>query len=453
MIRYLALALLVCVASASLANHAKTEGMVFSMCSKMGYETPEPSITSRHLLAEHKQQLKTHSLASYYQRPKDEETDFDRNIRLATLALRTGFGSRSQDDEDGKTIKVGVAQYQPYAFKDPITDEWSGFSVEVFKLVAESSGWQIEWVEGTVAESMKRLELGHIDTYANGIFVTTKMKELHPTWEFSTSFWLSGMSVLVKHQPPAIIPIIFNSHVICMLGYLALFLLLAGTVMWLLERDPTTSSALSKNGDMVIPNDMIPGILTGAWFTMATMTTVGYGDITPKTWPGRFVALLLTISSLFVVGMFTAEITTAVVMSEMEQDAIKNWHELDHMHIGVVSGSMPYEFMTDRAHSKSIVHEYDNVREAAEAMMADPLLIATVGLSDSLAYQSTHNPNLVGHVRVAGFPFRQHTMAFPVPDKKDYASAASAAIIQLQSDQRLDNLVEGYFYSGIESIF
>lgn len=48
------------------------------------------------------------------------------------------------------------------------------------------------------------------------------------------------------------------------------------------------------------PRDVIPSMRDSVWFTLVTMTTVGYGDISPITGPGRcLTVMLMVMSSLY----------------------------------------------------------------------------------------------------------------------------------------------------------
>lgn len=52
------------------------------------------------------------------------------------------------------------------------------------------------------------------------------------------------------------------------------------------------------------------------WWAIATATTVGYGDISPHTFVGKIVALVLMLVGIGVIGMLTSSITTYFVRED-----------------------------------------------------------------------------------------------------------------------------------------
>ncbi len=56
-----------------------------------------------------------------------------------------------------------------------------------------------------------------------------------------------------------------------------------------------------------------PNIGIGLWWSLQTVTTVGYGDVTPKTTLGRFVGALVMLQSIAFVTVITATITSSFV--------------------------------------------------------------------------------------------------------------------------------------------
>ncbi|XP_031573022.1 uncharacterized protein LOC116307021 [Actinia tenebrosa] len=79
--------------------------------------------------------------------------------------------------------------------------------------------------------------------------------------------------------------------------------LAAGLLVWILEK-----LANSKE----FTKCFIKGAWDGFWWAVVTMTTVGYGDKSPKTLPGRIFCFLWIIVGINIVASFTALITATV---------------------------------------------------------------------------------------------------------------------------------------------
>ena len=63
-------------------------------------------------------------------------------------------------------------------------------------------------------------------------------------------------------------------------------------------------------------------IWLGMWWALQTVTTVGYGDVTPKTVPGRFVGAIMMLQGIAFLAIITAAITSRfVARAEAERDA------------------------------------------------------------------------------------------------------------------------------------
>ncbi len=65
--------------------------------------------------------------------------------------------------------------------------------------------------------------------------------------------------------------------------------------------------------ERVLDHQEYPTIGKGLWFALQTVTTVGYGDVTPKQSSGRFIAAVVMLSGIGFLAVVTAAVTASLV--------------------------------------------------------------------------------------------------------------------------------------------
>ncbi|MBC8059383.1 MAG: potassium channel family protein [Clostridiaceae bacterium] len=65
-------------------------------------------------------------------------------------------------------------------------------------------------------------------------------------------------------------------------------------------------------------------ILDSLWWSFVTITTVGYGDISPTTGPGRIIASILMLVGIGFIGMLTGTISTFFIGKKAETSTFKD---------------------------------------------------------------------------------------------------------------------------------
>ena len=151
----------------------------------------------------------------------------------------------------------------------------------------------------------------------------------------------------LKEHPFDIIAIIPLDSIFRMARFARLFRILR--LLAILERLPAFRILKTNNLDKVIfftfllifvsaiPIKIIePGIETyedAIWWAVVTATTVGYGDISPVTGGGRFIALILMLFGIGLLGMVTGSVATFFIGEGKKENTsvafIKN--ELDRV--------------------------------------------------------------------------------------------------------------------------
>src|SRR6476646_12148963 len=74
----------------------------------------------------------------------------------------------------------------------------------------------------------------------------------------------------------------------------------------------------------VLDHSEYPDIWVGMWWALQTVTTVGYGDVTPKHSSGRIVASFVMLEGIAFLAIVTAAITsTFVARAERESQILQ----------------------------------------------------------------------------------------------------------------------------------
>lgn len=98
----------------------------------------------------------------------------------------------------------------------------------------------------------------------------------------------------------------------------------SGMMVWLLEF-VFFSNEFSKR--------FVNGAWDGFWWAVVTMTTVGYGDSSPKSLPGRLFCFIWIITGINIISIFTALVTASVTATT------RPYFNIHGAKIGAVNGS------------------------------------------------------------------------------------------------------------------
>jgi voltage-gated potassium channel len=63
----------------------------------------------------------------------------------------------------------------------------------------------------------------------------------------------------------------------------------------------------------LVDHPEFPTIGKGLWFALQTVTTVGYGDVTPKNSDGRFIAAVVVLVGIAFIALITAAVTASLI--------------------------------------------------------------------------------------------------------------------------------------------
>jgi polar amino acid transport system substrate-binding protein len=244
-------------------------------------------------------------------------------------------------------LVVGLTQSPPFCVHQE-DGSWSGISVELWSGIAADLGIDTELRETTVTGVFDELAPGHPLDVSIGALTITAERENRV--EFSQPFFLSGLGVAVKTAPGShglwswigrVFVWNFWKIVTALFGSLVLVALL----IWALERksNPKEFGGAGK---------MYRGIGSALWWSAVTMTTVGYGDLAPRSPAGRLVAITWMFVSLFLVSWFTASMASTLTAERLDASpgsfVVRGVDDLRRLHIAVIAGTSSEDYLKSR---------------------------------------------------------------------------------------------------------
>ena len=227
---------------------------------------------------------------------------------------------------DAQPVLVGVAPFPPNVIET--ADGLTGFDVELWRETASLADLDYELRQYTFHELLQAVRTGEVDAALAGVTVTS---EREAEFDFSHPYMESGLRILTRAERSslwrAVSEAALSSEAAGALFSLALFLVLAAHLLYVAER-----------GGGAISRRYLPGVLEAAWCALATMTTVGYGDIAPRRWLGRLVSFAVMVTGIGLFGLLVAQISAGVTLATL-QGEIREPEDLAGRRVAVVAGS------------------------------------------------------------------------------------------------------------------
>ncbi len=346
-------------------------------------------------------------------------------MKVLLVVLVCGFGTLANMGSAGsQTERVTVVTTEIAPFVERSGDRPDGFYMEIWDDVATEIGidYEVVWAD-SFTNMLERLERGDADVAVAPLAPTA---EREARLDFSSAVISSGPQLGVHERvlsDASLFGTLLGSGALRVLLYAGIGLVIIGHLIWLVER---------RDEDMSDFHHSYPrGVIDGIWWAAVTVTTVGYGDMSPKSLRGRFVALVAMLASLFLVGAFVSQVTAD--LSKARELSVTSLEELDGRVVGTVAGSTFESYLMSQAVEVRGFDSQTEMFEAADSGTIDVVVTNPFAL-DALGEQ--YGIAGVGDVLYEEFE------TFGLQQDSPWREPINAALADLQVDGHVQRVVD-----------
>jgi polar amino acid transport system substrate-binding protein len=236
-------------------------------------------------------------------------------------------------------LRVAVYDAPPYGHLEP-DGSVDGVSVDLWRRVAESLGREYHLVPVTQMEAiLQGLERKDYDVAIGAITITpARLARV----DFSYPTHRSGAAVAVREDTGPMAALAGYGSVLGELSPLIALtfalLIVMGVAMWLAERPLKPHSHES----------VVDTLRDGVYWAVVTMTTVGYGDKTPKTTAGRVIAVVWMLASVALVSILSTSIVSRMTADRVAGGLRVTEADLAGKRLAAVAHSSGAEYLDER---------------------------------------------------------------------------------------------------------
>ena len=329
-------------------------------------------------------------------------------------------------------LRVGVFDAPPFAMRNE-DGSWEGLSIELWQEIARHRGWAYELrAYDSVASLVKAVGAGEVDVAP----AIASSRALEVTLDLTHSYYPSGSGIAVPAprsglQWMGIFRQLLSWELARVITVLLLLWLTAGAIVWLFERRENSS---------VFGERPVSGLGNGIWWAAVTMTTVGYGDKSPRSLGGRVVAVVWMLASLVLIASLTATLTTSLTLEGLS-GKVQGVEDLPRVRVGATAGSRSLESLVDRGIAATPV---GNEREGLEAVV-DGRLDAFV--FNVLVLRYLARTEFSGPVRVLPGTFGRYFVKMALPTGSPLREPLDRTLLEITGSIDWDRRVERYLGS------
>lgn len=342
---------------------------------------------------------------------------------VALCLTFVGFAQQSL----AQSLTVSTVTRPPFSYVEDGVD--TGFSIDLLAALANSLGWDysIDRVE-VFADMLNAARDGSSDLAIANISITASRET---QMDFSQPIFEAGLQIMVPSEAarrPSLLAALLSRELFIAIGLAFGILLGGGMLMWWFERRS------QPYFDRKLNEAWFPSF----WWALNLVVNGGFEERMPRTPFGRLLGVVLVVSSLFIVSVFTARIASVMTVDAISGN-VNSVNDLYGKHVGTISGSTAASFLNRREIEYT---GYDGLEEVLTAFK-DEELDAVVFDAPVLSYFASHEGRRIA--TMTGGVFLRENYGIVFPTGSPLVEDVNQALLALREDGTYDEIYSKWF--------
>ena len=331
--------------------------------------------------------------------------------------------------EKSKKKVVGISLYPPLIIQDENT--YTGFEIELWEKIAKALSINFTYKKIKFKNLLENLKNKQIDVAVAGISMTEEREKII---DFSHFTLRSGLLILISKKIKRNVfgslknIIAVNYKNLAYVSLLTFFLILFfAHVIWFIER-----------GGGAFDYSYVQGLGEAFWWTVVTISTVGYGDFVPQTIAGRLVGTFTIIIGFCVFGLFIAKLTSLFTVKAMKYK-IESYKDLKGKKVATKVHTIAVDQLFEMGAKVTAVSEIERAYTLLEKGKVDAVVFDSHVIQHFLQNQKNEKFVSVGDI------FAPHMYGMATQSNNKMRDLINREILRLMESGEYDALHKKWF--------
>jgi ABC-type amino acid transport substrate-binding protein len=342
----------------------------------------------------------------------------------SSLLYSNGFSQSTSSSED--ELIIGTRVVPPFVIEE--NGEYTGLTVHLWEHIASEMDLNYRFEQTSIQNMIEGAADSTYFASASALTITADREQLV---DFTHPYIVTGLGIAVSYKPAGVLQAfkaIFSGDFLWVVTLLIGLLLFWGLLVWIFERHENTEEFGGSAAE---------GIGSGFWWAAVTMTTVGYGDKSPRTVGGRIVGFIWMFAAIILISFFTASIASSLTVTQLDS-RVSGPEDLPNVRVGALQNSATLTFLEIENISATPFNSIDAGLQAVENGAID----AFVHDAPIVSYYT--NRDYKNRVRVLPNTFNDQYYGIALPLQSTYRNEMNRIILNYIKSDEWNNLVDEY---------